>query len=1340
MVKIDEISRTSTFAWSQDVIPLLATGTVAGTVDVNFNSSSSLELWDIFSATNSKEPILSASVENRFYGLEWSKPFEGRPKGLLAGAFENGVVEFWDADTLIKSKDLAKASVHKSTKHKGDVKSLQFNPLQPHILVTGGSHGEIFIWDTKTFAEPFAPGKAMTPMDEITSVAWNNSVSHIFASTSNGGFTSIWDLKSKREVLHLSYNGPLGRAEFSSVTWHPTQSRKLITASENDGCPLILTWDLRNTNEPEKILQGHTKGVLSLDWCKQDSDLLISSGKDNSTLLWNPITGEKLGEYPTTANWAFHTRFAPSSPDIFATASFDGKVTVQSLQDTSPPISTKVAADNDNDFWNELSTTDTQQPVFIKKQAPKWLKNPSAVSFGFGSKLVHVHNSTITISKFVINNNVEGSTSKLSKALTENDFKPIIEEKISSDSVDSTDKSDWNLLQKLSTQGKDKLFDNALLGGELETTSNGKDEKLAKESNRIDSDEPVDEKEDDEFFEKLVSSNGSTKSEVYVPEGKFKIFKSDTSDSDKQLIKLILSNKVEEAVSECLKLGKIVEALILALDAPQSVKDKVKNAYFKENDSSEVSRIIYNASSKNVLDIVSNADVEDWKEIATSISAFSADSNDFNSKIIELGDKILESDPSQRDNAIICYLSGNALDKVGAIWLKELPAYEESLLKSDKHDSIATPSDARFASLSNFVEKLSAYRAISNITGLLSGPSIEPIAKAVLEYSNLVASDGQFDLASSFLSLLPTDLEGLKTEKERIAKATGVSATKVAGNNTAGKTSGNYSRTRGAPAYNKYAGITSPTVNNVPLATKSSGYAPPQPTVGATPGARPPVGYPQQSSIPPTPVARQSSYAPQTAAIPHPSVPKIPPVAPAAIPSSPQAHNIYARQPAAPVAVSNPYAPSGAAASAPYNPYRPAGAPAGVIPPPNGPTVVSPPPVAPARNKYKEETDGWNDLPDTFKSQTAAPRRAAASVAAASPSPVPTAPQPSLSRKPTGVAQTAPPPPKGVSRTSSKAAVPTSASSTSAISSPHLGGQAQINRRYAPPAAPVADGISSTPPPVHPGLNGPATPSYSAPPKNPYAPSATSSPSSAKNPYAPPPPLQGANSFPAPPQPQLGGVSYNNGYGNAAPEPPRNPYAPPPSNPYAPSGAGSQGGIPAPPTAVPTPRFGGITAPPSHQQLPPTNLPTPPPPPSGISAPPPPRAAQSVPLPPPVAAKEEVKPSYPPGDRSHIPEETLPIYQTFSTVLENIEPQIPEKYADHYRDMATRLNTLFDKLNNQGLSQDAIQSLKGVCDALNAKDYQTASSLNIQFSTVHSEEIGVWHAGVKRLIKMAEAL
>ena len=117
MVKIEEIASTLTFAWSNDTLPLLATGTVAGAIDVNFTLLLVLEIYDIFTSSKSTEPVFTASVDARFYALAWSKPFDNREQGLIAGAYEDGLIEFWDAAVLIKTKDLKKASVHKLTKH-----------------------------------------------------------------------------------------------------------------------------------------------------------------------------------------------------------------------------------------------------------------------------------------------------------------------------------------------------------------------------------------------------------------------------------------------------------------------------------------------------------------------------------------------------------------------------------------------------------------------------------------------------------------------------------------------------------------------------------------------------------------------------------------------------------------------------------------------------------------------------------------------------------------------------------------------------------------------------------------------------------------------------------------------------------------------------------------------------------------------------------------------------------------------------------------------------------------------------------------------------------------------
>ena len=48
MVRLREIPRTATFAWSPGSgLPLIATGTRAGAVDADFSDDTSLELWNL---------------------------------------------------------------------------------------------------------------------------------------------------------------------------------------------------------------------------------------------------------------------------------------------------------------------------------------------------------------------------------------------------------------------------------------------------------------------------------------------------------------------------------------------------------------------------------------------------------------------------------------------------------------------------------------------------------------------------------------------------------------------------------------------------------------------------------------------------------------------------------------------------------------------------------------------------------------------------------------------------------------------------------------------------------------------------------------------------------------------------------------------------------------------------------------------------------------------------------------------------------------------------------------------------------------------------------------------
>ena len=79
MVRLREIPRTASFAWSPGTAsPLIATGTRAGAVDVDFSNETCLELWDLGldNPTTSQElrPIAKLDTDSG-YGVTRKKGF-----------------------------------------------------------------------------------------------------------------------------------------------------------------------------------------------------------------------------------------------------------------------------------------------------------------------------------------------------------------------------------------------------------------------------------------------------------------------------------------------------------------------------------------------------------------------------------------------------------------------------------------------------------------------------------------------------------------------------------------------------------------------------------------------------------------------------------------------------------------------------------------------------------------------------------------------------------------------------------------------------------------------------------------------------------------------------------------------------------------------------------------------------------------------------------------------------------------------------------------------------------------------------------------------------------------
>ncbi|KAK0229684.1 WD40-repeat-containing domain protein [Armillaria nabsnona] len=247
----------------------------------------------------------------RFNRLTWGYVDSSRPRGVIVAGMENGELALWNPAKILAGAESV------------------YDPMKLYVPTSGSRS---------------------TDLDEITSVAWNQQAPYVLAGASTTGYAIVWDLRGKRDVVALAYGGGAGklagqvsatnglavggRRGMSAIAWHPDNATRPVSASEDVSSPIIMVWDLCNVCAPEKILTGHEQGVLSLFWSKQDADMLLSWGKDNRALCWNPQTSEIICELPSTSNWLFQVEWCPRNPDLLATALFDGTVGIHSIQST----------------------------------------------------------------------------------------------------------------------------------------------------------------------------------------------------------------------------------------------------------------------------------------------------------------------------------------------------------------------------------------------------------------------------------------------------------------------------------------------------------------------------------------------------------------------------------------------------------------------------------------------------------------------------------------------------------------------------------------------------------------------------------------------------------------------------------------------------------------------------------------------------------------------------------------------------------------------------------------------------------------------------------------------
>lgn len=1083
---------------------------------------------------------------------------------------------------------------------------------------------------------------------------------------------TVWDLKTKKASLTLNNN----RKRVSAIAWDPHNSTKLLTATPDDNTPVILLWDLRNSNAPERTLQGHEQGILSLSWCEQDADLLLSCGKDNRTLLWNPQTGERYGEFPEVTNWTFLTRFNPHNPGLSATASFDGKIAIQTLQNTNPSTTQTTTQNSlDGEDFFTSAQTQPQGASFSLAKAPAWLRRPIGASFGFGGKVIvykkntaatgHPGLSKVVISQFSVDSDVTAEAEKFESSLQSGDLKAICASHLEQAKTEE-EKADWRVIETLvAADPRQEVIDHLGFNKDEDDSANGDDKDvsedksdlLAPQENGVSKSKHkrmvsmFDGEQGDDFLAGLAANKGAK------TEDPFHLLGEGNDALEDQVTKALMLGNFGKAAEICLKEDRMADAFIIANCGGKELMEKVQAAYLlKKKGSPSYLRLLSSVIAQNLWDVVYNADLKDWKETMATLCTY-AKPDEFPDLCEALGDRVLEQ--GVRKDASFCYLVGSKLEKAVTIWIEELEEIEQASIQEPSEDSTFS---VHARSLQRFIEKVTIFRHVTKFndkeTGLTSDWKLSALYDKYTEYADIVAAHGLLSVAQKYLDLLPASYPAAEVARNRVKLATQKGTGQAAARATT-------STSRPAASRQQPVGYQPAQ----PQPTPSNPYGPPAPVPAQTPAANP--------------------YAP-------PGATPAPTFASASNPYAPSA-NPYAPAGATPYQPSQGYAPPQPAAFSPYGQTAMAPPPLGG--PPRGPTPTSNPPLLRAK-----DVGDWNDLPAGVV-KAAPARRSTPRAVVGSPFPnqqpagVPPPPQSPYGAPPRGTATPPPPPPK--------AGAPPRVSSPS-VGPPQVGQlpmrpPSTTSNPYAPPP-PAAGAI---PPPGVPPTGSP----YNAPP--------TGAPPSSR--YAPAPAVQQATQ--APP---LGG---------SVPPPPAA-SRPPPPDPYAPSAqapaAPGPYGAPSPYSAATTPAGGPPLAPPPTAGTPLAGPPRggppmggPPPPAQGTATPPPPRAA----APPP-------KPRHPAGDRSHIPANAQGLVDILSRDMQRVASKAPANFAPQVKDTQKRLNLLFDHLNNEELVKPGtIEQLVQLAEAIDGKNYDLASQIQLDVQKNKTEECGNWMVGFAVSIK-----
>uniref|UniRef100_A0A673JGH4 Protein transport protein Sec31A n=1 Tax=Sinocyclocheilus rhinocerous TaxID=307959 RepID=A0A673JGH4_9TELE len=796
-MKLKEINRTAMQAWSpaQQHPIYLAAGTSAQQLDATFSTSASLEIFelDLADPTLAMKSCGSFSSPHRYHKLVWGPhgiEDQSLPSGVLIAGGENGNIILYDASKIIAGD--SEVIISQSEKHTGPVRALDVNSSQTNLVASGGNESEIYIWDLNNLSSPMTPGPKTQPLEDISCVAWNKQVQHILASASPSGKASVWDLRKNDLIIKVSDHS--NRMHCSGLAWNPEVATQLVLASEDDRMPVIQMWDLRFATSPLKVLESHTRGVLAIAWSEADPELLLSCGKDNRILCWNPNTAEVLYELPTSTQWCFDIQWCPRNPAVLSAAAFDGHISIYSIMGGSNDNAITLQAEQLSSSFGNMDpfgtgkmlpplqlpqTAPSQSTVTPLKKPPKWIRRPVGASFAFGGKLVTLDNikpaaqqpqqtaaHVVHISQVVTETDFLDRSNHLQATLTAGNFLEYCQTKTEA-AQSEFEETVWSFLKvNFEEDARGKYLD--LLGykkeelalkiaSALERNCKSDEADVVEKKSTFEEEEPPAAETSDldeiPFEDEEPAAEETSNTDITPAPTSDTVNLKVSQDVDGLITQALLTGDYEAAVNLCLHDNRMADGIILAIAGGPELLAKTQKKYFSKTQS-KISKLISAVVMKDWLDILETCDLQNWKEALAAVMTY-AKPEEFSSLCGLLGSRLeAAEDTALQAQACLCYICAGTVEQLVAYWAKA----------QDSCSPLA---------LQELVEKVVVLqRAVLRAQGGVSPDMGALLAEKMNQYASLLASQGSLQTAISYL---PTNTQQVAVHqlRDRLSRALG---------------------------------------------------------------------------------------------------------------------------------------------------------------------------------------------------------------------------------------------------------------------------------------------------------------------------------------------------------------------------------------------------------------------------------------------------------------------------------------------------------------------------------------------------------------------------------------